>query len=275
MATFPAPCPSNPISSSPAAASWDWPRPGASCSASPAAGAGAGKGSRRWPAIRPATTAASSIRGIYYKPGSFKAQLCRRGYGQMVEFCREHGIAHDICGKIIVATLPERAAPPRDLAAEGGRQRTRGRARCPSEAHPRIRTPWHAASRPCTCPRPASSITWRCPRRWRTASARWAARSGLASRVEAIASRDPAGRAKEVVAAGGRGIRGRLLHQLRRPACAIAWRAWTASIPASPSSPSAANTTSWRPQARSPGARTSSIPFPIPPSPSWACISRA
>ena len=41
--------------------------------------------------------------GIYYKPGSFKALLCRRGYAQMVAFCEENGIAHDICGKIVVA----------------------------------------------------------------------------------------------------------------------------------------------------------------------------
>ncbi len=45
--------------------------------------------------------------GIYYKPGSYKALLCRRGYVQMIDFAREHGIPHDICGKIIVATLPE------------------------------------------------------------------------------------------------------------------------------------------------------------------------
>ncbi|MBD2208545.1 L-2-hydroxyglutarate oxidase [Calothrix sp. FACHB-156] len=42
--------------------------------------------------------------GIYYKPGSYKAKFCRDGANSMVEFCREHGIAHDICGKVIVAT---------------------------------------------------------------------------------------------------------------------------------------------------------------------------
>jgi (S)-2-hydroxyglutarate dehydrogenase len=45
--------------------------------------------------------------GIYYKPGSFKANFCRRGSFSMVEFCREHGIAHEVCGKVIVATEPE------------------------------------------------------------------------------------------------------------------------------------------------------------------------
>jgi L-2-hydroxyglutarate oxidase len=42
--------------------------------------------------------------GIYYKPGSYKARFAREGNSSMVEFCREHGIAHDICGKLIVAT---------------------------------------------------------------------------------------------------------------------------------------------------------------------------
>ena len=44
--------------------------------------------------------------GIYYKPGSYKAQFARAGSRSMVEFCQEHGIAHEICGKVIVATEP-------------------------------------------------------------------------------------------------------------------------------------------------------------------------
>ena len=42
--------------------------------------------------------------GIYYKPGSFKARFAREGSRSMVEFCREHGIKHEVCGKVIVAT---------------------------------------------------------------------------------------------------------------------------------------------------------------------------
>lgn len=42
--------------------------------------------------------------GIYYTPGSLKAENCINGRKQMVEFARENRIAHDVCGKIIVAT---------------------------------------------------------------------------------------------------------------------------------------------------------------------------
>ena len=42
--------------------------------------------------------------GIYYKPGSYKAKLCRQGNQSMVAFCQEHGIDYKICGKVIVAT---------------------------------------------------------------------------------------------------------------------------------------------------------------------------
>jgi L-2-hydroxyglutarate oxidase len=45
--------------------------------------------------------------GIYYKPGSFKATFCRAGNRSMVAFCREHEIAHELCGKVIVATQPQ------------------------------------------------------------------------------------------------------------------------------------------------------------------------
>ncbi|MFO0826391.1 MAG: L-2-hydroxyglutarate oxidase [Gemmataceae bacterium] len=41
--------------------------------------------------------------GIYYKPGSLKAINCRAGKRAMEAFCAEEGIAHEICGKVIVA----------------------------------------------------------------------------------------------------------------------------------------------------------------------------
>src|SRR5271154_1645389 len=42
--------------------------------------------------------------GLYYKPGSEKAKLSVSGLQQMLAFCREHGVAHEQCGKIVVAT---------------------------------------------------------------------------------------------------------------------------------------------------------------------------
>jgi L-2-hydroxyglutarate oxidase len=61
--------------------------------------------------------------GIYYKPGSLKATLAVSGSRKMVEFCRDNGIAHDICGKVIVATN-EQEIPQLDKlqarAAENG-----------------------------------------------------------------------------------------------------------------------------------------------------------
>ncbi len=45
--------------------------------------------------------------GIYYKPGSLKAKLCVEGAAAMVEFCREHNLPYQVCGKVIVATSQE------------------------------------------------------------------------------------------------------------------------------------------------------------------------
>ena len=42
--------------------------------------------------------------GIYYKPGSLKAVNCRNGYKALLNFCDEHQIKYDICGKVIVAS---------------------------------------------------------------------------------------------------------------------------------------------------------------------------
>ncbi|MFM8006933.1 MAG: L-2-hydroxyglutarate oxidase [Dolichospermum sp.] len=45
--------------------------------------------------------------GIYYKPGSFKAKFSRDGSRSIVEFCQKHGIDHQVCGKVIVASNQE------------------------------------------------------------------------------------------------------------------------------------------------------------------------
>jgi L-2-hydroxyglutarate oxidase LhgO len=57
--------------------------------------------------------------GIYYKPGSLKARLCVEGARLMVEFCHEHGIPHEVCGKVIVATQEEELPRLEELRRRG------------------------------------------------------------------------------------------------------------------------------------------------------------
>ncbi len=59
--------------------------------------------------------------GIYYKPGSLKAENCRIGREQLVEFSKKYNIAHRICGKMIVATN-EFEAQVLDQIFENGRK---------------------------------------------------------------------------------------------------------------------------------------------------------
>ena len=42
--------------------------------------------------------------GLHYKPGSLKARLAVDGIRQMIDFCKDEKISHDVCGKIVVAT---------------------------------------------------------------------------------------------------------------------------------------------------------------------------
>jgi L-2-hydroxyglutarate oxidase LhgO len=41
--------------------------------------------------------------GIYYRPGSLKAQLCTRGRSLLEEYCAERDLPYDRCGKLVVA----------------------------------------------------------------------------------------------------------------------------------------------------------------------------
>src|SRR5262249_27846015 len=63
--------------------------------------------------------------GVYYRPGSDKARLCAAGRRAMVSYCVEHGIAHAVCGKLVVApdhrqlaawTTPEERSKANGLA---------------------------------------------------------------------------------------------------------------------------------------------------------------
>ena len=57
--------------------------------------------------------------GLYYKPGSRRARLAVRGITQMVEFCRTHGIRHEVCGKVVVAVTQDEVPRLHDLFERG------------------------------------------------------------------------------------------------------------------------------------------------------------
>jgi L-2-hydroxyglutarate oxidase LhgO len=57
--------------------------------------------------------------GLYYKPGSLKALLAVRGIRLMTDFCRKHSVAHEICGKVVVATSEAEVERLRDLEIRG------------------------------------------------------------------------------------------------------------------------------------------------------------
>lgn len=61
--------------------------------------------------------------GIYYAPGSLKAQLCRAGAAATKEFCTANRIPYEVCGKLLVATTPlemERMEALKGRAAQNG-----------------------------------------------------------------------------------------------------------------------------------------------------------
>src|SRR5271155_5816504 len=57
--------------------------------------------------------------GLYYKPGSLKARLAVTGIRQMIAFCQEHGIPHEVCGKLVVAATSEEIPRLNDLFERG------------------------------------------------------------------------------------------------------------------------------------------------------------
>ncbi|MEH1128819.1 L-2-hydroxyglutarate oxidase [Micromonospora sp. CPCC 206061] len=89
--------------------------------------------------------------GVYYKPGSLKAKLCRAGSQSMVDFCTEHGIPVRVCGKLIVATeeseLPRLRALHERATANGLPVRLVGPAEAADyEPHVRCVEAMHVAS---------------------------------------------------------------------------------------------------------------------------------
>src|SRR5437763_2768879 len=64
--------------------------------------------------------------GLYYKPGSLKARNCVEGREAMYRFCQEYGVAHDRCGKVVVATEPREIAALEELERRGAANGLKG-----------------------------------------------------------------------------------------------------------------------------------------------------
>ena len=57
--------------------------------------------------------------GLYYRPGSLKSRLCISGRDELVRFCREHNVEHDICGKVVIATREDELPALAELYRRG------------------------------------------------------------------------------------------------------------------------------------------------------------
>jgi L-2-hydroxyglutarate oxidase len=57
--------------------------------------------------------------GLYYKPGSQRARNCVAGRAALIQFCQEHGIPFDLCGKIVVATETDEVPRLEELHRRG------------------------------------------------------------------------------------------------------------------------------------------------------------
>ena len=85
---------------------------------------------------RARTTAASSMPGSTIPKGSLKAQTCVDGAARLYSFCAAHGVPHDRCGKLVVASHDEEVALVEALAAPRGSERGRGAGDRRTAIHP-------------------------------------------------------------------------------------------------------------------------------------------
>ena len=182
--------------------------------------------------------------GLYYKPGSLKARNCVAGREALYRFCAEHGIAHERCGKVVLAVHERELPRLEELERRGRGERPRRACAASVRRRSASASPTPAASPGCSCPTPASSTTPRSPR---PTPARV---RGAGGEVRDRGARD---RLPARAAAAGRG--GPRAGDARGAPCAAArwstapgssptaWRASAASSPACASSPSAASTT--------------------------------
>ena len=103
--------------------------------------------------------------GIYYAPGSLKARLCVEGARELYEFCEQHGVPFERCGKVIVA-LDEAELPGLDeLERRGIANGVPGLRRVDGDELREIE-PHAPAWRRCTPRPPGSSTSRRSRGRW-------------------------------------------------------------------------------------------------------------
>jgi L-2-hydroxyglutarate oxidase len=67
--------------------------------------------------------------GLYYKPGSLKAQTVVEGARRMVQFCQEHNLPYELCGKVVVATKEDELPRLEELYRRGTANGVSGLAR--------------------------------------------------------------------------------------------------------------------------------------------------
>jgi (S)-2-hydroxyglutarate dehydrogenase len=106
--------------------------------------------------------------GIYYEPGSLKAKLCKAGERATKDFCIEHGINFDECGKLIVATNPvelSRMGALKERASINGIKCRRVDRDELTRLEPNV-----TGLGACICRAPGSSTTGRCPASSRNSS---------------------------------------------------------------------------------------------------------
>ncbi len=73
------------------------------------------------PAIGTVTSARNSEvihAGLYYPPGSLKGRLCVHGNAQLYDYAERHGVEHQRCGKLVVATSESEVAILKDVAGK-------------------------------------------------------------------------------------------------------------------------------------------------------------